>query len=126
MPIIAGGVISSDLFKDTEIATKDSYKKYLNQYNVIHVDVSSFWDVYKDNIIEKIQEYIYDELKQVYGSQLDYTKMISSVLMSVYKITNIPFVIILDEWDCVIRNGGNCIGNAGRRKSPGECEYISE
>lgn len=29
------------------------------------------------------------------------------VLMSVYKITNIPFVIILDEWDCVIRNGGN-------------------
>ncbi|MGN0414213.1 MAG: AAA family ATPase [Agathobacter sp.] len=30
--------------------------------------------------------------------------MISAVLMSVYKITNIPFVIIIDEWDCVIRN----------------------
>ena len=101
------GCDSSDLFKDTEIAAKDSYQKYLNQYNVIHIDVSSFWDVYKDNIIEKIQEYIYDELEQVFGSQLDYTKMISSVLMSVYKITNIPFVIILDEWDCVIRNGGN-------------------
>ncbi len=52
------GCDSSDLFKDTEIAAKDNYKKYLNQYNVIHVDVSSFWDVYKDNIIEKIQEYI--------------------------------------------------------------------
>ena len=52
------GCDSSDLFKDTEIATKDSYQKYLNQYNVIHIDVSSFWDVYKDNIIEKIQEYI--------------------------------------------------------------------
>ena len=74
------GCDSSDLFKDTEIATKNSYKKYLNQYNVIHIDVSSFWDVYKDNIIEKIQEYIYDELEQVYGSQLDYTKMISSAL----------------------------------------------
>lgn len=74
------GCDSSDLFKDTEIATKNSYKKYLNQYNVIHIDVSSFWDVYKDNIIEKIQEYIYDELERVYGSQLDYTKMISSAL----------------------------------------------
>lgn len=74
------GCDSSDLFKDTEIATKDSYQKYLNQYNVIHIDVSSFWDVYKENIIEKIQEYIYDELERVYGSQLDYTKMISSAL----------------------------------------------
>lgn len=74
------GCDSSDLFKDTEIATKNSYKKYLNQYNVIHIDVSSFWDVYKENIIEKIQEYIYDELERVYGSQLDYTKMISSAL----------------------------------------------
>lgn len=74
------GCDSSDLFKDTEIATKNSYQKYLNQYNVIHIDVSSFWDVYKENIIEKIQEYIYDELERVYGSQLDYTKMISSAL----------------------------------------------
>lgn len=33
--------------------------------------------------------------------------MISAVLMSVYNISGIPFVIIIDEWDCVIRNGGN-------------------
>ena len=100
------GCDSSELFCDTEIAQKSSYKQHLNKYNVIHIDVSSFWDVYKDNIIEKLQEYIYDELQQVYGTRIDCTKMISSVLMSVYKITNIPFVIIIDEWDCVIRNGG--------------------
>ncbi|MGN0356196.1 MAG: AAA family ATPase [Muricoprocola sp.] len=101
------GCDSYELFKDTEIATKDSFRKHLNQYNVIHLDISSFWDSYKDNISEKIQEYIFDELKEVYGEQIDDTKMISSVLMSVYKITNIPFVIIIDEWDCVIRNSGN-------------------
>ncbi len=33
--------------------------------------------------------------------------MISAVLMSVYNISSIPFVIIIDEWDSVIRNGGN-------------------
>ena len=101
------GCDSYELFKDTEIATKKSFHKHINQYNVIHLDISTFWDVYKENIVEKIQEYIFDELKEVYGEQIDYTKMISSVLMSVYKITKIPFVIMLDEWNCVIRNSGN-------------------
>ena len=101
------GCDSSELFENTEIATKPGYLEHMNQYHVIHIDVSSFWDVYKDNVIEKIQEYICDELKQVYGDSIDYTKMLSVILMSIYKLTGIPFVIIMDEWDCVIRNGGN-------------------
>ena len=101
------GCDSYELFKDTEIATKDSFKKHMNQYHVIHLDVASFWDSYKDNIVEKIREYILDELKDEYGEKIDCTKMLSSVLMSVYKLTNIPFVIIIDEWDCIIRNSGD-------------------
>ena len=102
------GCDSHELFQDTEIAaTKENFRKHLNQYNVIHLDISSFWDEYKENIVEKIKEYILDELKEVYGEQIDDSKMLSSILMSVYKITKIPFVIIIDEWDCVIRNSGN-------------------
>ena len=98
------GCDSTKLFEDTKIAASDDFKKYMNKYNVIHIDVSSFWDFYKDNIVEKIIEYICDDIKEVYGDQIDYEKMINSVFMSVYKKTNIPFVIIIDEWDCVIRN----------------------
>ena len=98
------GCDSYELFKDKEIASKDSFKKHLNKYNVIHLDVSSFWDSYKDNIVEKIQDYIFDEFREEYGEQIDLNKMINAVIMSVYKMTNIPFVIIIDEWDCVIRN----------------------
>ena len=101
------GCDSYELFKDMEIATKDSFKKHMNQYHVIHLDVASFWDSYKDNIVEKIREYILDELKDEYGEKIDCTKMLSAVLMSVYKLTNIPFVIIIDEWDCIIRNSGD-------------------
>ena len=101
------GCDSYELFKDMEIATKDSFKKHMNQYHVIHLDVASFWDSYKDNIVEKIREYILDELKDEYGEKIDCTKMLSVVLMSVYKLTNIPFVIIIDEWDCIIRNSGD-------------------
>ena len=74
------GCDSSVLFGDTEIAAKESYKKHMNRYNVIHIDVSSFWDAYKDKTIEQIKDYIYDELRQVYGDKVDYSKMISSVL----------------------------------------------
>ena len=98
------GCDSTNLFEDTKIAASEDFKKYMNKYNVIHIDVSSFWYFYKDNIVEKIIEYICDDIKEVYGNQINYEKMINSVLMSVYKKTNIPFVIIIDEWDCVIRN----------------------
>lgn len=101
------GSESSGLFDDTKIAKSNDYRKYRNKYNVIHLDISSFWDFYKDNIVEKIVEYIYDEIREVYEDRLDYSKMINAVLMSVYQISNIPFVIIIDEWDCVIRSSNN-------------------
>lgn len=98
------GCNSEKLFEDTQIAANADFKKYMNKYNVIHLDISSFWDDFKDNIIEKIQEYILDEVKAVLGEGIDYSKKFSVVLFSIYKQTNIPFVIIIDEWDCVIRN----------------------
>ena len=101
------GCDSAKLFEDTKIAGSSDFKKYMNKYNVIHLDISSFWDFYKDNIVEKIVEYICDDIREIYEDKIDYSKMIHSVLMSVYKISNIPFVIIIDEWDCVIRNSND-------------------
>ena len=101
------GCDSAKLFEDTKIAGSSDFKKYMNKYNVIHLDISSFWDFYKDNIVEKIVEYICNDIREVYEDKIDYSKMIHSVLMSVYKISNIPFVIIIDEWDCVIRNSND-------------------
>ncbi|MGN0356198.1 MAG: AAA family ATPase [Muricoprocola sp.] len=98
------GCNSIKLFEDTQIAENADFRKYMNKYNVIHLDISSFWDDFKDNIVEKIQEYILDELKEVFKEGIDYSKKFSVVLFSIYKKTNIPFVIIIDEWDCVIRN----------------------
>ena len=98
------GSDSLELFSDTEIATKDDFKEHLNKYNVIHLDISTFLDFYKDNITEKITEYLYDEFREVFGEKIDYTKNISAVLMQIYRETGTTFVIIIDEWDCVIRN----------------------
>ena len=101
------GCDSTKLFEDTKIAENSDFKKYMNKYNVIHLDISSFWDFYKDNIVEKIVEYIYKDLKKSFGDELDYQDNISYVLMEIYQKTNNPFVIIIDEWDCVIRNSND-------------------
>lgn len=101
------GADSTKLFEDTKIAESSDFKKYMNKYNVIHLDISSFWDFYKDNIVEKIVEYIYKDLKKSFGDELDYQDNISYVLMEIYQKTNNPFVIIIDEWDCVIRNSND-------------------
>ena len=101
------GCDSTKLFEDTKIAENAEFTKYFNKYNVIHLDISSFWDDFKDNIVEKIQEYILDELKEVFKEGIDYSKKFNVVLMSIYKQTKIPFVIVIDEWDCVIRNSEN-------------------
>ena len=98
------GCDSSKLFDNTKIAANADYKKYMNKYNVIHLDISSFWDDFKDNLVEKIKEYIIDDFKKSFNDEIDYSKKFSVILMSVYQKTTIPFVIIIDEWDCVIRN----------------------
>ena len=98
------GSDSTKLFENTQIASNPDYKRNMNKYNVIHLDISSIWDFYKDNVVEKIVEYIFKDFKNVFGDELDYQDSISYVLMTIYKKTGIPFVIIIDEWDCVIRN----------------------
>ena len=98
------GCDSAELFEDTKLATNPAYKKHMNKYNVIHLDISSFWDDYKANIIEKIKEYVVSDLRDEFEENVDFSKKFSVILMSVYKLTGIQFVIIIDEWDCVIRN----------------------
>ena len=97
------GSDSHELFADKEIAKNPDFETYLNKYNVIHLDVSSFTDSFSDNVVEKITEYLYDEFKEVLP-ELDYSKAVNSVLSQIYIKTGIPFVIIIDEWDCIIRN----------------------
>ena len=50
------GCDSTDMFKGTKISESANYKKYMNKYNVIHLDISSFFDFYKENIVEKVTE----------------------------------------------------------------------
>ena len=46
------GCDSSKLFEGTKIAENSDFKNYMNQYNVIHLDISSVWDFHKEDLVE--------------------------------------------------------------------------
>ena len=100
------GCDSGELFDDTKIARDADYRKYMNKYNVIHLDIASFWDDFKDDLVEKVKEYIIDDFRKSFNKNIDYSKKLSIILMSIYQKTNTPFVIIIDEWDCIFRVKG--------------------
>ena len=98
------GSDSRELFSRFEIAQKPDFETHLNKYNVIHVDVSSAADFHKEDLAESILKRLYRELKTEVLGEIDYTQSVNYVLQDVYEITGRKFVIILDEWDCVVRN----------------------
>ena len=97
------GSDSKELFLGKTISKNTDFEKYLNKYNVIHLDISSFTDNFQDNVVEKITEYLYDDFKADLPD-IDYSKSINAVLSQICHTTGAPFVIIIDEWDCIIRN----------------------
>lgn len=98
------GSDSKELFDDFEIAKKESYEKYLNKYNVIHIDMSLIVDFNKTDVVATIVQKIVDDIREVYGNEIDYTKNINLILGKVYQLSGKPFVFVIDEWDAVIRN----------------------
>ena len=97
------GSDSRQLFSKFEIAKSPNFEKHLNKYNVIHFDVSSFTDYYTENLVPRIVEILYEEFKEVFPN-INYDRQINTVLANIFKESGTPFVIIIDEWDCVIRN----------------------
>lgn len=68
------GCDSTKLFEDTKLASNADYKKHMNKYNVIHLDISSVWDFHKEDLTESIKERICDDFREVYGDSLNYEK----------------------------------------------------
>lgn len=101
------GCDSSALFAGREVEQEKSYRKHLNQYDLIHIDMASMWsNVGKENadFLSFLQKVIFEELQQEYGA-VDISECYT-IAMALAKINNklgTQFVIIIDEWDTVFR-----------------------
>lgn len=97
------GCDSKELFSQYEISSVPGVEDYLNKYNVIHLDVSSFTDYAGGDVVDAIIDALVEEFSEEYQN-INYALPLHRILYKIYQVTKKQFVIIIDEWDCVIRN----------------------
>ena len=95
---------SHELFDDLAIRKDPDYKKHLNQYNVLYLDITGFM---ADTTIAKLPEYICecilrDAKKEL--SEIDTGESAKEALSAIVAQTGRQFVAIIDEWDATIRH----------------------
>lgn len=98
---------TADLFDHLKIANAKSYKEHLNQYDVIKINMQEFLSVAQnvDEMLDMIKKYILFDLFEQYDTiRYRDEKNIIQVMKDIFAKTNKPFVILIDEWDCMFRD----------------------
>jgi len=96
---------SASLFDDLAIANDPSYKRHLNQYPVIFLDISDFVTRYKDdNIVEHIKQEVTADIHAAYPEiPLQEKDDLMALLIRIASSTGQQFIFIIDEWDAICR-----------------------
>ena len=101
---------SQKLFANMNIAKDPSFPVHLNRYNTIFLNMQDFFSRTHniDRMCELFSKYVLRDLLREYPDldYLDQTDLID-VLQEIYREYKIPFVFIIDEWDCIFRENKN-------------------
>jgi hypothetical protein len=101
------GCDSRELFAKLKISKAKNYEKYLNKLNFIKIDVASEYQNAgdKDQMLVKLTAKVKKEFMSQFP-KVDFSlcESIADCMLEVYAATNETFVIILDEYDCLVRN----------------------
>lgn len=114
------GCDSEEMFALLTIGKKNDFRKHLNRYDVIHIDIQ--WFLSNVNKLDYIVEYITDtvlaELRECYPEIIT-TGVVTlpDALSRIKNATGQKFIVIIDEWDVLIRDESS---NASLQQ-----EYIS-
>lgn len=95
---------SGELFSRLGISVHPSYQEHLNRYDVLLLNMQEFLskapDV--DGMLAMVQQRVIRDLKKTYGTDMD-SEHLDWAMQDVYMHTGRPFIILIDEWDCMFR-----------------------
>ena len=100
------GCNSRELFSGLKAEKAESFEKYLNKYDTIFLNMQEFLSQSKNmqEMLDLIKKAILWELLEEYQNVRYFDKTnLSRTLQDVYQNKKCPFVIIIDEWDCIFR-----------------------
>ena len=101
------GCHSEEMFCGLAISKSADFKKHLNRYDVIHLDIQ--WCMEPAGGSEQVVSYISEktiaELREIYGDVLpDGIESLPEALSEINQATGRKFIVIIDEWDVLIRD----------------------
>ena len=101
------GCDSRELFSEFEISKSPDFATHLNKYNVLHFDAASFLNAAKSprEVITLMDETLLAAMKKEFPF-IRGEKPINTpaAINLVYEREQIQFVIVIDEWECIIRD----------------------
>ena len=99
------GCDSQELFEGRKINKKDTFREYLNKYDVIYLNMQQFLIEASDGkVTEYLEQEVLHEIKKEYREFLDRQSMgLAATLRTIYAETEREFIFLIDEWDCVMR-----------------------
>ena len=101
------GCNSEEMFSGLDISRKSDFKTHLNQYDVIHINIQWFLaNCYNSNkIVSFISDSVISELRDIYPDILPLGELsLPDSLSRIKDKTGQKFIIIIDEWDVLIRD----------------------
>ncbi|MGN9173547.1 AAA family ATPase [Lachnospiraceae bacterium HCP1S3_A8] len=101
------GADSEQMFSGLRISKDADFKKHLNKYDVIHIDIQWFLANCDDvnNMVKYVTEAVLDELREVYPGILPIEVFgLPDALSRIKDKTGQKFIVIIDEWDVLIRD----------------------
>ena len=100
------GCDSRELFQGLKISKANACEKKLNQYNTIFLNMQEFLSQTSsmDEMLRLVKKSVLWDLFFEYPDINYFDKEnFSRAMQDVYQQTKCPFVIIIDEWDCIFR-----------------------
>lgn len=99
---------SKELFDGLEITKSPDYEKHLNKYPTIFLDWNTFATVPVKDVLKVAQQRIVADLKKSY-SFLEEQNDLYVALAEINEKTGDRFILIIDEWDMLVRDVDNDI-----------------
>lgn len=100
------GCDSRELFAEYEITKDEKNTKHMNQYNVLFLNMQEFLSRTDsmEKMLKLLKNRVSRELIREYP-QVDFfdTEDLIGCMQDLYGETKIPFILIIDEWDCIFR-----------------------
>lgn len=94
------------MFDKLAVGKAESYKKHLNQYDVIRINLQEFVNAAKgiDAMLKMLNDYlIFDLLETYHDIRFRDENNLIQVMKDIYIKTKRSFIILIDEWDCLFR-----------------------